>query len=118
MPMKKLENRDHNQSERRKSPRVHVQIWVKEKSETGTTFHLVSNLSSGGLFIEKELPFPVGAVLQLELNLPHSRTPLSLKGKVVENYQDTDSDENGTGVKFIDIDDDARDALDNYLKSL
>jgi Tfp pilus assembly protein PilZ len=103
-------------NDRRKSPRRDVQIWVEEKSGRSTSFHLITNLSTSGFFIEKKIPFLIGSVLNLELTLPHSQEKLCLTGKVVNNYRDPESNAIGTGVEFLETDEKTLQAIINYLK--
>jgi Tfp pilus assembly protein PilZ len=103
------------QKERRKNSRVNVQIWAEERYDNFTYFHLLSNLSVGGFFIEKKLPFQVGTIVQLELQLPGSKEKLPVKGQVLNNYQDPHSNNRGAGVKFTEIDKKVKKKIEKYL---
>lgn len=103
------------QTERRKFPRSNVQIWAVEKAENSTSFHLLKNLSIDGFFIEKKLPFPVGAQVHLELELGDEKIPL--KGKIIDNYRDPVSGYTGAGVQFIDMHKGDVGKIEAYLKS-
>jgi Tfp pilus assembly protein PilZ len=102
--------------ERRTSPRVGVQIWVEETAGQGLYFHRVTNLSLGGFFIEKKLPFPVGQKVSLRLELPDSGRAFSLTGKIINNYQDKDDNLKGAGIQFLELDDQVRAGIAAYLK--
>ena len=103
-------------NERRKFPRVNVQIWAVEKNINSSSFHLVSNLSIGGLFLEKKLPFAAGAVVKLELQLDGEI--LMLHGKIVNNYGNPNTNPSGAGVQFIDMDKKVKIRIEGYLKNL
>ena len=102
--------------ERRTNPRVRVEIWVEETAAQGVFFHRVTNLSLGGFFIEKKLPFPVGQKVSLRLELPDSGQEFSLMGKIINNYQDKHNNLKGAGIKFIELDDQVRAGIAAYLK--
>lgn len=104
--------------ERRKNPRAKVQIWAKEKSDKYTCFHLISNLSCSGLFIEKRLPFSIGSVLNFELELTDSEEKINLKGIVVDNYTRSDLDFIGTGIKFIEMSKNDKKKIEKYLRQI
>ena len=102
--------------ERRTDPRVGVEIWVEETAGQGLYFHRVTNLSLGGFFIEKKLPFPVGQIVSLRLELPDSGQEFSLTGKIINNYQDKYDNLKGAGIQFVELDDQVRAGLKAYLK--
>lgn len=102
--------------ERRKYPRLDVQIWAVEKNENSSSFHLVTNLSMGGLFLEKKLPFKAGVIVNLELELDGEIIPL--KGKIVNNYENRETNRSGAGVQFAAMDERAKAKIEKYLKSL
>ena len=102
------------QKERRKSPRSNIQVWAVERSGNSTSFHLLKNLSTDGFFIEKKLPFPIGSIVHLELELENES--VSVKGKVIDNYRDPVSGYHGAGVQFIDLDKNVIRKIKGYLK--
>lgn len=102
--------------ERRTSPRVGVEIWIEETVDQGLYFHRVTNLSLGGFFVEKKLPFPIGQKIALRLELPDSGQELSLTGKIINNYQDPYDNLKGAGIKFLELDDQVRASIAAYLK--
>ncbi len=104
--------------ERRKNLRSNVHIWAKERREDSIYFHLLSNLSSGGLFIEKKLPFPVGSILNLELTLVNPEDKIDLKGVIIDNYKDLNSNYRGAGVKIIEMEEKDKERIQNYLEKL
>ncbi len=104
------------EKERRKYPRLDVQIWAEEKNENSRSFHLVTNLSMGGLFLEKKLVFQPGSIVNLVLELDEEA--IVLRGKIIDNYGNQTLNRSGAGVRFIDMDEKARSKLSNYLNKL
>jgi Tfp pilus assembly protein PilZ len=102
--------------ERRKNSRTDVQVWAVEKHDNSTSFHLLTNLSIEGFFIEKKLPLPVGSIINLELELDGEKVPL--RGKIVNNYENPVTRNTGAGVQFVDMDERVKTRIEEYLKSL
>lgn len=102
--------------ERRKNPRSNVQIWVVEKDDNSTSFHLVTNLSIEGFFIEKKLPLPIGSIVNLELELYGEKLPF--RGKIINNYENPVTKRSGAGVLFVDMDERVKTKIEEYLKSI
>jgi len=111
-------SRENPQSkrEKRKNIRSDVQVWAVEKNDNSTSFHLLTNLSIEGFFIEKKLPMPVGSIINLELELDGEKLPL--RGKIVNNYENPVTGNSGAGVHFVDMDESAKTKIEEYLKSL
>ena len=104
--------------ERRTTPRFGVELWAEETAEKGLYFHRITNLSLGGFFIEKKIPFPVGAKVDLKLELPGRGQKTSVSGRIINNYQDQDDNLRGAGIQFIELDDQARAGISAYLKQV
>lgn len=105
-----------NTRERREEGRSKIQIWAEERRDNSVYYHLLTNLSKAGLFIEKRLPFPVGSTVKLELKLPESDEKITVKGNIIGNYQDPSSNNMGAGLKFVDMDQDVIEKIDRFLK--
>src|SRR4051812_4869946 len=84
---------DRRKTPRREFPRMPVSLWAVEDDGMGIYYHHVSDLSSGGLFLEKGLSLPVGTRMQLELTLPTTRS-IRAEGVVVSRL---DSARKGSG---------------------
>ena len=104
------------QSERRIRPRLDVQIWAVELNDNSRYYHMLSNLSMGGFFIEKKLPFSVGSIIDFEMELDGEI--ISFQGKIVNNYEDPVSRHFGAGVEFVNLDEKAKAKIAAYLKKL
>lgn len=113
--MPKDNSQDSTNQERRRNPRIHVQLWAVEKRDNATYYHLIQNLSRGGLCISKPLPFPVGSMVHLDVELSRPIGKVSVKGQIVDNYADSDSNIVGAGVKFIEVDENEQARIERFL---
>ena len=104
--------------ERRTTPRFGVELWAEETAGQGLYFHRITNLSLGGFFIEKKIPFPVGQKVDLRLELRGSEQKTSVTGRIINNYQDQDANLRGAGIQFVELDDQARAGITAYLKQV
>lgn len=101
-------SRGDSETERRRTPRVGVELWVQEQCEAGIYYHRVTNLSSEGFFVEKKIPFRVGQVMTLRLDLPGGKGPLRARSRVVDNYHDGRDNLVGAGFQFLEMDRETR----------
>ncbi|MDJ0802533.1 MAG: PilZ domain-containing protein [Desulfobacterales bacterium] len=102
--------------ERRTTPRFGVELWAEETAGRGLYFHRITNLSLGGFFIEKKIPFPVGQKVDLQLELPGSVQKTPVTGRIINNYQDQYDNLRGAGIQFVALDEQARAGITAYLK--
>ena len=109
---------NEDRHERRTTPRFGVEFWVEEAMGKALYFHRVTNLSLGGFFIEKKLPFPVGEKVALRMDLPGAAQKMVVIGKIVDNYQDQNANLKGAGIQFLEIDDQVRGDIAAYLDRL
>ncbi|SPF43550.1 hypothetical protein SBA1_50002 [Candidatus Sulfotelmatobacter kueseliae] len=98
--------------ERRKHPRFTVSVPVEVHAEGSDTpiRCTTSDLSLGGCYIESMYPFPVGATLDLRLQLENT---LLVEAKVVTSYPQV-----GNGMEFIRMLPEDRAELRAFLESL
>jgi len=98
--------------ERRKHPRFTVSVPVEVHAEGSDTpiRCTTSDLSLGGCYIESMYPFPVGATLDLRLQLENT---LLIEAKVVTSYPQV-----GNGMEFIRMLPEDRAELRAFLESL
>ncbi len=77
-----------------------------------------TNISSGGLFIKTEKPFPNGEQFLLNLQLPDIPEPLKINCEVVWARAQGDDDRKspGMGVKFCEMSRKDKQILQRYLK--
>ena len=92
-----------------------VSLWAVEDDGQGIYYHHVSDLSSGGLFLEKGLLLPVGSRMQLELTLPTARS-IRAEGIVVTKVQRSKK-QSGNGIRFEKISEQDRLAIEEWIAS-
>jgi uncharacterized protein (TIGR02266 family) len=78
------------------------------------------NISSGGLFIKTEKPFPNGEKFRLNLQLPDVAEPLKIDCEVVwgRGQGSDDKKPSGMGVKFCEMSQKDNQILKSYLKEI
>ena len=79
-----------------------------------------TNISSGGLFIKTENPFPQGEQFLLKLQLPDIPEPLKINCEVVWTRTQGDDERKplGMGVKFREMSKNDNQILQRYLKEI
>lgn len=89
--------------ERRTAPRIPVAVYLSQHVEGDTHRCFVTDISSGGLYMER----PIGsfvrrsARVQLEIPLPDQGEPIWAAGEIV--YDCFDALFHGTAVRFTDM---------------
>ena len=102
--------------ERRASARVPITMWVEEITNGTQVFRRAGNLSTGGLYLDKTIPVPIGSKLILRFTLPGGGgEPVELVGQIVSIDPD---EELGMGVKFMNLDDGIRSRIETYLTAI
>ena len=82
-----------------------------------------TDLGDGGVLIQTETLLPVGAELELIFKLPNSIKLIEVRGKVVwaNKYDPDKAPDNlipGMGVKFLDLDPEAKQYIDDFIESV
>jgi c-di-GMP-binding flagellar brake protein YcgR len=98
--------------ERREGPRIPIEMWVEETTESERYFRRAGNLSRGGLGLDHTIPLPLGTLVNLTFTLPGDSSAVRISGEIVST---AGLEELRMGVKFINITDDARSRIDAYL---
>ena len=70
----------------------------RESHDRVTYFQHSSNLSRGGIFLEKTLPHPVGTRVSLQFTLPGDEVELRVQAEIVSALME---DGLGMGLKFV-----------------
>jgi uncharacterized protein (TIGR02266 family) len=105
----------------RKDPRAKVlSMTVRYKSATLDEFieHHSHDVSRGGMYIKTPQPFPPGTLLKFEVKIAADQKVMQGVGRVVWRRESDDASEAhpaGMGVKFIKIDDDSKDVIDQLI---
>jgi uncharacterized protein (TIGR02266 family) len=105
----------------RKHPRYKVTILVDCSTRDLFVSNKVDNISSGGLFIRSEIPFPLNAEVRLILYLPAARGHIRATGRVVWNRHINKHSRDvvpGSGICFISMSASDRATLEEYLADL
>lgn len=90
------------ETDRRRSPRIRVEVWVEQSTPREVYFQRGANLSAGGIFLERTIPQEVGTRVNLRFELPGEPRPFDLRGEIVS--AGGGPDQLGMGVKFVDLD--------------
>src|SRR5262245_22568104 len=100
-------------NERRSNLRVPVQMWVEESHDTARYFQHCSNLSEGGIFLEKTIPHPIGTCVDIEFTLPGQNDPIRVRAEIVSALEG--EDRLGMGMKFVNLANDAADRIRRFI---
>lgn len=94
--------------------RVGIEGIRSDKSESfiGTTI----DISAGGVLIETSHLFTVGEILSCSFFLPDNLMPITVTSKVVRKIACDQPDMNDYGLLFIDIKEEDKQMIDNYIK--
>ncbi|MCX7944696.1 MAG: TIGR02266 family protein [Deltaproteobacteria bacterium] len=99
--------------EKRSSIRVPIDIWVEESRDGELYYQRTANISEGGLFFERTVPHPKGTIVNLKFTLPNQSEPIQVRGEIVN--LPNDSEGLGMGVKFLDLTEQQRKAISDYI---
>ncbi len=101
---------ERRRGDRRRDKRVAVEMWAEASDGEAVYYNQVADLSAGGVFFDTPCPQPVGTVVQITLELPTSEgiRPVEVRGVVVN---DGGAATPGMGVRFLDLDGEAREAI-------
>jgi len=105
----------------RSKSRVPVSLPVTYRDEHSFFKVVTGDLSEGGLFIKSDSLLEVGEKLLVNLRLPERPDSVIIKCEVMwarENDPDSVNGPPGMGVKFIEMTEEDRKALEKYLEDL
>lgn len=107
-------------ADRRRAPRVLVDLEVDYASEENYLFAYITDISATGIFVRTTTPEQPGTHLNLRFQLPDETTDqtnqkIEVEGEViwVNPYRPgaPDNLHPGMGIRFVGLDDDVRDQL-------
>lgn len=101
--------------ERRSSARIPIEMWVEELTDEGVIHRRAGNLSTGGLYLDKTIPIPVGTTVELRFRLPGEGSEVAALTVVGVVVSIDPTKELGMGVKFVKVPPAAQARLDGYL---
>jgi hypothetical protein len=84
--------------DRRVYERIPVSVTVIETCGEATYYHTSTNLSVGGLYIERTLAHKQGTYVDLEFALPFSNERIEVRGEVIG-----DPHAGGMRIRFVDV---------------
>ena len=99
-------------ADRRLGPRIPIEMWVEETTESERYFRRAGNLSRGGLGLDHTIPLPIGTHVNLTFTLPGDSEPVKLSGQIVST---AGPEELRMGVKFTNVSTAAQAQIDAYL---
>jgi uncharacterized protein (TIGR02266 family) len=100
--------------ERRSHPRVAISVDVDFSSGSNFYTGRTRDISVGGLFIETAVGLPVGSEIAVRLRI--SGREFSVHGEVTWALLDLSGTQTGVGVRFLDLDAEARATIDDFMK--
>jgi type IV pilus assembly protein PilZ len=100
-------------SERRRSARMPVELWVQDVTDGGVVYRRAGNLSKGGLYLDQTIPLPVGSRIKLRFSLPDDPVTGIVIGQIVSINA---SAKLGMGVKFLTIDQDFQLRIEAFIE--
>lgn len=93
---------ERRMGDRRESHRVAIKVEVRVGNQDYQAHQ--GNIAIGGVYFEKPLDLPTGAVIQLRFDLPGLDKRVETRAEVVEITAVGRPSEVGTRVKFTDLD--------------
>jgi type IV pilus assembly protein PilZ len=100
--------------DRRRAPRVLVDLEVDYASEDNYLFAYITDISETGIFVRTTTPESPGTNLNLRFK-PDAGGPIAVEGRViwVNPYRPGAADNlhPGMGIRFVDLEDDMKDRL-------
>ena len=107
-----------SEAERRRSERAELIVRVDYATVDELFSEFTSDINEGGLFIETEKQRPLGTEVSLHFNLPGSARTVQTNGTVVRVSDGSDGATPGMGIEFEDLPPDARQHIDQIIRSL
>lgn len=104
----------------RQANRLHHEILVAYRTMDGFITDWAVNISKGGLFVNTRSPLPVGSQIRLIVSLPSAAFPFDLQGKVswVNEFDNAANLVPGMGIEFIDVDDEKKAKISEFVEKL
>lgn len=103
---------DSGSLERRRERRREVAIAVEVRDQRGFSLQSTRDISTGGVFFDRAIPYAVGVEVELAFSLPGESRTIRCRGEVV-NVPDAKSF--GMGVRFLDLAPMDKQALEKFV---
>jgi len=116
--IKRTGNDTRSSGDQRAEKRCPASLRVTYKTFNEFIDEYTKNVSRLGMFIKTKRHHALNETAELLLHVPELTHPIRIKGEIVHVNLDAQREEDcGVGVKFIDIDDQSREALVSFIKS-
>jgi type IV pilus assembly protein PilZ len=105
---------------KRRAIRLHHEIPVAYRTVGSFLTDWATNISRGGMFINTRKPLPVGTEVKILVQLPGTRFPYHLEGRITRATE-FDNQVNmvpGMGVEFTGVDEAKRREIDAFVGRL
>lgn len=86
---------------RRRFIRFPVHVWVEQWTDQETYHQQSSNLSVGGVYLDRTVPHPEGTLVNLRFELPGDERPIECQGRIV--FPRGAEDDFGMGLEFVGL---------------
>lgn len=118
VPLMPLRDAERLSVDKRAEKRCPVSLRVSYKTFHEFIDEYTKNVSRRGMFIRTKRLHALHEIAELLLHVPELPHPVRIKGEIVHVELNAPREEDcGVGVKFIDIDDQSREALISFIKS-
>ena len=103
---------------------ISLKIRLSEDSDDVSIKFDTANLSEGGIFVKSSLLWKPGQIFNLSFTLPGFDKEIKVKGIVARSddkysiFTETDSSIPGMGIKFIDLSDEDREIIKEFLSKI
>lgn len=119
-PLKPREKKTPQHDERRSTPRQAIQADIGFQSESNFFTGFSTDISSGGLFVATYDMPPIGALVNLNFQIPRGSV-ISVDGEVrwSREFNETTPDmPPGVGVRFVNLSDSDAKKINSYMRSV
>lgn len=103
-------------AERRRHPRLKLEIDVDVTSGHNFFSTRTRDASEGGLFIESDLPLPIGSAVNVVIRLP-GMPGLEVAAEVTWALTDDSGAQTGLGLRFLSMPDRSREAIQRFMSA-
>jgi uncharacterized protein (TIGR02266 family) len=101
--------------ERRRATRANVVIPVEVRDGADFSLYSSRDLSSGGVYFDRAIPYAIGARVQLSFQLPGDARTIRCNGEIA-NVPDSTS--YGMGIRFLDLSPPDAQRIEAFTKEL
>ncbi len=107
--------------ERRGSPRADIVVRVNYQNVDSLFSEFARNINEGGIFVETEIPQPLGTNVELEFKLPGAEQPIPVVGNVVRSVSADQVESDvvvGLAIEFENLNSDIRQQNNDIIQKL